>query len=102
MASLSRIDPFLHFLICFAFLRHTLTLPLSKIRFMKSSREALLLAAGCNPELTSTVFSIIPPGDHVSNSPQGLIGVVADGQNHNQACFRSTERDVDQTGPFDR
>lgn len=31
-------------------------------------------------------------GNQLSNAPQVLIGVVADGHNHNQACFGSTHQ----------
>ena len=42
MAAPSRIDPVLHLLICFDFLRHTLSISPGKILFMKRSSEALL------------------------------------------------------------
>jgi hypothetical protein len=42
MAPPSRIDPFLHLLICFDFLRHTLSISRGKILFTRNSSEALL------------------------------------------------------------
>jgi len=40
MVAPSHIDPFLHLLICFDFLRHTLSYSSGKILFMKRSSEA--------------------------------------------------------------
>src|SRR6202049_4164908 len=87
---------------CLDFLRPTPSISPARLTFMKRSSEALLSRFRRECEFGSTAPSLSLAGDHVSNSPQVLIGVVADGQNQNQACFRSTQRDIDQSRPFDR